>query len=93
MPALRCRHGPKLAQSALEGGESVVDVERCERKRLSKVTKFSYLSGGKSLCSIESSARPNKECINASSDIDLEILIRLLKSFPLIARQQPRTFL
>src|SRR2546426_6232181 len=73
--------GTKAVQSALEGGESVVDVRRSKFQRL---TKLSYLSGGKSLCNIENNARPNKERVNGSCGIDREIRVRLFKSFPLV---------
>jgi len=70
--------GTKAVQSALEGGESVVDVRRSEFQRL---TKLSYLSGGKSLCNIENNARPNKERVNGSCGIDREIRVRLFSLF------------
>ena len=73
--------GTKAVQSALEGGESVVDVCRREFQRL---TKLSYSSGGKSLRNIENNARPNKERVNGSCGIDPEIRVRLFKSLELV---------
>src|SRR5439155_8810883 len=72
---------PESVHSAFEGGESVVDVCRSEFQRL---TKLSYLSGGKSLCNIENNARPSKERVNGSCGIDREIRVRLFKPFPLV---------
>ncbi len=74
------RNGSEPVQSALEGGESVVDVLRREFHRF---TKFSYSSGGKSICNIENNARPKEERVNGSCGIGREIFVRLLKFFPL----------